>query len=1505
MATYSATQTGAQESYDRTNTIAAGGNFNVSDDVFALRIGADNTTLDISDSVILNGPGYNSLYPCSSAIVFGDLTYNSNNHLMDSLFNAVITFSSDRPIEISNTSGGDGGYSHVYGIVGNDLTFGTAANPSIGSNVSIRTAAATAEAVAGNNVVFTAAIRNTPTETSVSHKLVFTGDLNAAISASAVSGRLNSSDWPAILENKFSGTDASAYGIMANNSMNIGGSFNGSFAVSAKAGEYVNTISSSATLYARAYATAIQLKGYYGGWGDLTVGSDFAGTVQVLAEGGVITAVGSATLNSDAEAYGIHGASMTVGGDFSTSFDVRAVGGKNLAGQRPYGTANVTAAAVSLVNGMSISGNFSAQGTVLAEGGTFVTDGAQTVTEAYGLYHRGKSSVSGDEMSSFRVTAKSGSIGNAGDLGNFNLSATASAWFEGADLQVSGNSGGTLQAEAFGGSVVSAYKYSNILRADASARAFDANFIGKRNFDGRYEKTLIASAVGGNIAIGAGSASASASAVGFYAGGGYVTFQSSVSNVIDVSAKAGTAHTVSTLSANSVSAVAEASGFDGGSTVATFHSAFSGSWSVLAQGGSAYSSGSPVSAYSSAYGLKVYSLYGNGALGGTISVTAQGGWSSATPGQTRRRDNGIATGIYVGYEVQNDQREKKAFTISGNVIANGEQYANGIVAKAMNLTVSGTVFAGSYNISVDSTAEQLNAATADLENLLARADDNLSILKDAVQSAQGYAVYAGSYTAGTNMVYSAGIQNDTLNLVGNAKVFGNIDLTAGTNIFTLSNNAFFCGDLYATGGTMNVNFTIDGTSSGHVFMTSGNVELLASASASVSVDVSKALAGVYYLMDSGNLASIAGKKFLISCNNEKYQFSIGSSAVFGNEFRVGLLFADEAKTKLALVVEDIADREKPMLSGDPITVSMQDSTLSFMWTPATDNVGVTGYVVEWNGKEYEVSTPGCSISDAVAGTEYTIRYCAVDAAGNRSDWSQPFSYTVPVAPPEKDTAIPELAQNSAAAIRYEGSTAYIAWNAATDNVGVAGYCVEFDGQLYQTAEPSLRLDNVSYGTHTVRYYAYDAAGNKSAWSAVSSAELAAPEPEPTGPELTKEVKTSLNNKSYKVKFSWGKAVLAKGEKLQGYEVVLDGVSQGLVKSTSFSPKDLVSVGSHTFKVRAVNQSGELGAWYEDSFDVWDVTAPTGKMKIYANPQVENGQYVVDLSWDAMTDNVGVAGYRVAYGVGKNLIEHEAAGTSFRIPDAVAGKLTLQVYAYDAVGNKSKITKSSLNIKDMIAPDVVRNLGCVMDEKKYKATLTWDTSMDNGGTVKAAGYYITYSTDENFANSVTKKSTKTSFNLSKLQANTTYFYKVTAYDKAKNESADSQVYSFFVKDVTPPSKPSIQVKKTSENLYQLTWKTPKDNVAIAGYEVRYTTASGDLNNPLQSWKTMENGASLTLTRAGSYIVQMCAYDTSGNAAYSSVKKITVKTDMALSYSSASDLNLNFGNERSLNLGIAAV
>ena len=414
-----------------------------------------------------------------------------------------------------------------------------------------------------------------------------------------------------------------------------------------------------------------------------------------------------------------------------------------------------------------------------------------------------------------------------------------------------------------------------------------------------------------------------------------------------------------------------------------------------------------------------------------------------------------------------------------------------------------------------------------------------------------------------------------------------------------------------------------------------------------------------------------------------------------------------------------------------------------------------------------------------------------------------------------------------------------------------------------------------------------------------------PEPEANGPELTRNLSVSLNNKSYKAKFSWGKATLEKGEKLQGYEIVLDGNALGFVKSANYSTKTPLSVGTHTFKVRAVNQAGEAGEWYEESFAVQDVTAPQGKMRINADFKTdENGVPAVDLNWDAAEDNVGVTKYVVAYGSGKNMVETETAGTSLRISN-VAGKMTFQVYAYDAVGNRSKVSRKKVTVPDVVAPDAVQNLGCVQTESKYKAALTWDVAMDNGGTVKAAGYYVTYATAADFTGAVTKKTTKNSLNLSKLQANTMYYYKVTAYDKAKNVSADSPVYSFFVKDVTPPSKPSFQVRKTDENHYELSWKTPKENVGIAGYEVRYAAAPGDLNDPLQSWKTAGNSVSLTLENAGGYLVQMCAYDTSGNVSYSSVKKINVKSDMALGYSASSLLNLNFGDDGGRNLGLAAV
>ncbi len=113
---------------------------------------------------------------------------------------------------------------------------------------------------------------------------------------------------------------------------------------------------------------------------------------------------------------------------------------------------------------------------------------------------------------------------------------------------------------------------------------------------------------------------------------------------------------------------------------------------------------------------------------------------------------------------------------------------------------------------------------------------------------------------------------------------------------------------------------------------------------------------------------------------------------------------------------------------------------------------------------------------------------------------------------------------------------------------------------------------------------------------------------------------------------------------------------------------------------------------------------------------------------------------------------------------------------------------------------------------------------------------------------------------------------------------------------------MQVKEVSDNVYLVTWKTPKDNVGIAGYEVLCENAAGET---VHSWQTAESSVNLTLPNAGSYTFRLSAYDASGNVSSEAVKKINVKNDLLLSYSSASDLNLNFGRETERSLGLAAV
>jgi chitodextrinase len=172
--------------------------------------------------------------------------------------------------------------------------------------------------------------------------------------------------------------------------------------------------------------------------------------------------------------------------------------------------------------------------------------------------------------------------------------------------------------------------------------------------------------------------------------------------------------------------------------------------------------------------------------------------------------------------------------------------------------------------------------------------------------------------------------------------------------------------------------------------------------------------------------------------------------------------------------------------------------VNLTWTASTDNVGVTGYLVErcqgaGCSTFAQVLTPtGTSVSDTglTSGTSYSYRVRATDAAGNLSGYSNVATVT-----PTADTT-PPTAPSNLAATAVSTSQINLTWTAATDDVAVTGYRVErcvgancsSFAQVLTPTGTSVSDTGLAAGTsYSYRVRATDAAGNLGPYSNTSSA----------------------------------------------------------------------------------------------------------------------------------------------------------------------------------------------------------------------------------------------------------------------------------------------------------------------------------------------------------------------------------------------------------------------------------
>jgi fibronectin type 3 domain-containing protein len=555
---------------------------------------------------------------------------------------------------------------------------------------------------------------------------------------------------------------------------------------------------------------------------------------------------------------------------------------------------------------------------------------------------------------------------------------------------------------------------------------------------------------------------------------------------------------------------------------------------------------------------------------------------------------------------------------------------------------------------------------------------------------------------------------------------------------------------------------------------------------------------------------------------------------------------------------------QPPTAPTNLTAAAAGSQINLSWTASTDNVAVTGYIVErcqgvGCSSFTQIATPAAnSYSDpGLAVGSYSYRVRARDAAGNQSSNSS--VATAAIADTTAPTAPASLSANVA------GTQINLGWTASTDNVAVTAYLVERCqgvgcsnfAQIGTSATNSYSDPGLGAGTYGYRVRAADAAGNLSLYS--NTAYGLVPDTQaPTAPATLTATAVGAQ-----INLSW--AAATDNVAVTGYFVErcagsgCANFSQIATPATTSYGDPGLEAGSYSYRVRAGDAAGNQGPYSPVATAVvTDTQAPTAPSSLTAT--VNGAQ--IDLVWAASSDNIGVTGYRVERCQGASCSNFAQiatpTATSYSDPGLGAGNYSYRVRAADAAGNLSGYSNvASGAIPDTQAPTAPGTLTATA--AGAQVNLSWGAATDN---VAVTGYLLERCQGPgcaNFAQIATPSGTTyTDPGL----AIDTYSYRVRATDAASNPGPYSNIATATTTDAQAPTAPSGLTAGVAGTQINLSWTASTDNIGVTEYRVERCQGPGCAN-----FAQIANPATTSYSDpglgAGSYSYRVRAADAAGN------------------------------------------
>src|SRR5581483_6118147 len=267
----------------------------------------------------------------------------------------------------------------------------------------------------------------------------------------------------------------------------------------------------------------------------------------------------------------------------------------------------------------------------------------------------------------------------------------------------------------------------------------------------------------------------------------------------------------------------------------------------------------------------------------------------------------------------------------------------------------------------------------------------------------------------------------------------------------------------------------------------------------------------------------------------------------------------------------------PSAPGTPTASSITGTSATVSWAAAADTNGVSGYRYQVNGGAWSgwSNSLSASLTGLSYGSSYTVGVEAEDAAGSVSPIATGTFSTLPSTP-----GVPSFSN-------ITGTSASVAWAAATDASGITGYSYQLNGGSWSgwSNTTTVSLTGLAYGTtYTVGVRAQDQYGNIGATSSASFTTAASA---PGTPTFSNIGPTSAT-------VSWSAAASAVG--IVAYRYSINGgatwTSTGTAQSVTLTGLSVAT--AYTVWVEGETSSGAWGpsstasfttTYYTDSFSM--------------------------------------------------------------------------------------------------------------------------------------------------------------------------------------------------------------------------------------------------------------------------------------------------------------------------------